>query len=125
MGYLIASAALLMVHLIYAQFSHQVSSPFMTWMFLVPLFLGALPCCLLMKLRPAWGRKDTWRMGTRLYAGGMAALVNGMMLRGVMDIAGTASPYILVFWLMGGLLMLTGIISIAWPERKPLDVLQQ
>lgn len=113
--YLFSSAGLLILHLIYAQFSHGVSSPYMTFMFLVPLLLGALPCFLLMYLRPDCVRSPGWQTGSCLYGGGMAAMVNGMMLRGVMDIAGTASPYLILFSLLGGALMIWGILCLIQP----------
>lgn len=102
---------------IYSFFSHGVSSPFMTWMFLVPLLLGALPGFLWAKLQPC-PETVRVRMGGSLYAGGMAALVNGMMLRGILDIAGTSSPYIPVFWGLGGLLMVVGGLLLLIPAGK-------
>ena len=41
--YLIAAAGCALFALIYAQFSHGVHSPFMTFMFAIPLVGGALP----------------------------------------------------------------------------------
>ena len=79
----------LIIFLIYDQFSHNVRSPYMTWLFCWPLLLGALPSFIL------WIFKFLPRPGyitINLFCSGIAALTVGSLLRGIFDIAGTASP---------------------------------
>ena len=87
----------LIFFLIYDQFSHGVHSPYMTWLFGWPLLLGALR-------RPGW-------LSVRLYHSGVAALTVSSMLRGIFEIAGTASDYQQWLMIAGGLLLLGGVVT--------------
>ena len=82
-----------MFALIYAQFSHEVYSPFMTFMFAIPLIGGALPSLCL-----ALARSNPLPRATRqAWALALAALTVASCLRGIFEIAGTASPYLPVY----------------------------
>ena len=102
------SAFCLIVFLIYDQFSHNVRSPFMTFLFLWPLLLGVLPVFLIHVIRilPAPG-KFTWNA----YNSGVAAVTVSSMLRGVFEIAGTASPLQTGLMIAGFVMMGVGVIS--------------
>ncbi len=105
--------------LIYDRFSHDVRSPYMTFLFVWPLVLGVLPSALLTIKERRKGRSysaypkapaDTnttpcpW---VRLFwGGGVAAVTLSSMLRGIFEIAGTASIY-------QGILMGIGIAFLA------------
>lgn len=91
--YAIAAAGCALFALIYAQFSHEVYSPFMTFMFGIPLVGGALPalCLALSKAQPLP------RMTRQSWALALAALTVASCLRGIFDIAGTASPYLMAY----------------------------
>lgn len=92
--FLIAAIAAAGFFLIYDQFSHDVRSPYMTFLFAWPLLLGVLPASLfLLKGHVNRGRSRTapgpW---VRLFwGGGVAAATLSSMLRGIFEIAGTAS----------------------------------
>ncbi len=73
---------------IYAQFSHGVSSPHMTYLFLYPLSLGVLAGLLLAYISPI--KIDSFP-ATHFYHTGVAALTLSSMLRGIFEIAGTSS----------------------------------
>ncbi|MBR0516136.1 MAG: hypothetical protein IJJ89_04795, partial [Eubacterium sp.] len=75
----------LIFYLIYDRFSHNVRSPYMTWLFLWTLILGVLPCLILLVLNklPRPGR-----ITINLYCSGVAALTVSSLLRGIFEIAG-------------------------------------
>jgi hypothetical protein len=102
------SAFCLIVFLVYDQFSHNVRSPFMTFLFLWPLLLGVLPVFLIHVIRilPAPG-KFTWNA----YNSGVAAVTVSSMLRGVFEIAGTASPLQTGLMIAGFVMMGVGVIG--------------
>ena len=94
-AYLGVSAFCLVFFLIYDQFSHGVRSPYMTWLFLWPLMLGAVPC-LLLALFPSV--RGPGLLSRRLWRAGVAAATVSSLLRGILEIAGTDSQY--QIWLM-------------------------
>lgn len=100
---------------IYSQFSHGVSSPYMTFLFAWPLLLCAVPsfaCLFLHKIPgPSLLSSLFWHTGT-------AAVTVSSLLRGIFEIAGNASVYQHalmiagdVFLVCGGLLYVCGIIK--------------
>ncbi len=91
---------------VYEYFSHGVFSGFMIFLFLVPLLLGAAPFfALSLTSAPVPGE------GARgLYHAGVAALGTGSCLAGILEIYGTTSPYLPVYWAAGGLLALAGVL---------------
>lgn len=91
--YVVATVGCALFALIYAQFSHGVYSPFMTFMFAIPLIGGMLPA-FCMTLAGARALPRTTRQAWGL---ALASLTVASCLRGVFDIAGTASPFLLVY----------------------------
>lgn len=83
---------------VYEYFSFGVYSASMILMFLYPLLLGALMCIIF--------RRD---MG-RLWNDGVLLLTAAAMIRGILEIYGTSSPY--TFWLtvLGLLCIFLGMI---------------
>ena len=79
----------LIVFHIYDRFSHNVRSPFMTFLFAWPLLLGFLPALWILLVR-SLPRPN--RFTLNVYNSGVAALTVSSMMRGVFEIAGTASP---------------------------------
>ena len=76
--------------MIYYQFSHNVYSVYLTYLFAIPLVLGVLPSVLLL------GEKETGKWGIvaiNAYHSGVATLAVSSMLRGIFEIAGTGSPW--------------------------------
>ena len=94
--------------LIYDRFSHGVRSPYMTYLFAWPLVLGLLPS-LLMQAFPRMRRQK--RLSADLYHPGVAALTVSSLLRGIFEIAGTASDYQVWLMLAGGVLLLGGLLA--------------
>lgn len=91
--YLVAAVACAAFALIYAQFSHGVYSPFMTYMFAIPLVGGS---AVALGLRLAHVRELS--RGTRqAWALALSTLTVASCLRGVFDIAGTSSPLLIAY----------------------------
>ena len=88
--YLVAAAGCALFAFVYAQFSHGVYSPFMTFMFAIPLVGGALASLAfhLAKARPAPVlAQQEWALA-------LACLTVASCLRGVFEIAGTSSAFL-------------------------------
>lgn len=103
--YLPVTLFCLVVFLVYDRFSHGVRSPYMTWLFLWPFALGLLPS-LVLRLFPRMPRQK--RLSANLYHPGVAAVTVSSLLRGVFEIAGTASEYQTRLMLFGGILLVCG-----------------
>jgi hypothetical protein len=95
---------------IYALFGHGVASAFMSLMFLYPLLGGALPFFLLWLFVPRAENVRHYRLLYNCYNSGIAALTVGSTLRGVFEIAGTSSPYSIVFTVCGWTLCSIGLL---------------
>ncbi|MCC8127903.1 MAG: hypothetical protein LIO92_11005 [Clostridiales bacterium] len=106
--YLVVTAFCVIFYLIYNQFSHGVHSPYMTFLFVWPFCLGAVPSFLVWKI-PTLPRQG--RISANLYHSGVAAVTVSSLLRGIFDIAGTASDY--QVWLMaaGAGLLIGGVAA--------------
>lgn len=120
--FLIAAIAAAGFFLIYDQFSHDVRSPYMTFLFAWPLLLGVLPAgLLLLKEHVKRGRGTTapgpW---VRLFwGGGVAAVTLSSMLRGIFEIAGTASIHQVI--LMGaGIAFLAAAVCLQFAGRRAM-----
>ncbi|PKM86953.1 MAG: hypothetical protein CVU85_06790 [Firmicutes bacterium HGW-Firmicutes-10] len=102
--YLAFSVLLLSFDRTYAIFSHGVSSLSMTLMFL-PVLLGGLVFVLLRALmKHRLYKHRLYRLFTFLYHSSIALFVNGMLVKGILEIAGTGSKYIVIFQLLAGML---------------------
>ena len=90
--YLVAAIGCVAFALVYAQFSHGVYSPFMTFMFAIPL-VGVLGS-LVMYLANA---NPLPRASRQACALALASLTTASCLRGIFEIAGTDSPYLIAY----------------------------
>lgn len=94
--------------LVYAQFSHGVHSPFMTFMFAIPLVGGVLPALglYLAKARPVpRATRQTWALA-------LASLVIWSCLQGVFEIAGTGSAYLVAYPVLAAVFAIAAIIGL-------------
>ncbi len=80
----------------------------MTYLFAWPLLLGALPS-FIGALFP--GIRPMGRISGNLYPAGVAALTVSSLLRGILEIAGTASVYQSALMVVGAVLLAAGILS--------------
>ena len=92
---------------VYEHYSHGVYSNFMVYLFAFPLVGGTIPCALL-GLLP--NTVCPSRLSMRIYNSGLAALTVGSCVKGVLDIYGTSSGYMSVYWVAGALFMALGAV---------------
>lgn len=108
--YLILSVIAIVVNKVYAIFGHGVSSAAMTWMFLYPLLGGALFYLLICGFANKIIKFTGYRLFFNIYNSGIATLTFGSFLQGIMEIAGADSIYLVYYYVVGGLLIATGLI---------------
>ena len=116
--YAIAAAGCALFALIYAQFSHEVYSPFMTFMFAIPLIGGALPalCLALAKSNPLpRATRQAWGLA-------LASLTVASCLRGIFDIAGTASPYLPAYLAAAVICAIAAVYGTRKKPESPIDL---
>jgi hypothetical protein len=116
-NYLLISLGCAGFSTIYEFFSHGVYSYFMILLGLFPLLLGAAPFFLLSRTSTVYPSGHA--RGT--YHAGLATLGTGSCLSGVLEIYGTTSPYLPVYWSVGGILVLAGILQFLLPPRHRVD----
>lgn len=109
--YAIAALGCAAFALIYAQFSHGVHSPFMTFMFAIPLVGGAA-----IAVGSSITHVDLPRGTRQAWALAIASLTVASCLRGVFDIAGTASPLLVVYLIAAVVFAVSGVV-LAFRER--------
>lgn len=88
--YAVESLLALVIGAVYELFSHQVYSPFMYLMFMIPLLLGVLPNLAARILDKSFIASKDARATYKL---GILTLIFGSFLKGVLDIYGTSSVY--------------------------------
>ncbi len=103
--YLLASLFCVLFGAVYELFGHGVYSYFMIYAFVFPLAGGTLPFFLLGLARV---KKYPRASARRLYHSGIAALTVGSVIRGVLDIYGTANSLTAVYWAAGGVFIVSG-----------------
>lgn len=105
-NYILVSVVCLIVNYIYGKFGHGVTSNYMTYMFIIPLIMGS--CVYFIIKRPN-------RIFKNIYNAGVATLIVGSFVKGIFEIAGTASKYEIVFLIVGFGLV---ILSIPFLKQK-------
>ncbi len=103
---------------VYSQFSHGVSSPHMTYLFLYPLILGNLVGILLCCFEKS---STTHFWSSHLYHTGVVALILGSLLRGIFDIAGTASVYQIALSAGGAFMIVCGVVGFMFCKIRKLS----
>ena len=84
----------------------------MTYMFFYPLVGGALLFIMMLLLIPQAAGYRYYRLLYNLHNSGIAALTVKSMLEGIFEIAGTSSPYIIIFAVIGWAMIITGLIAL-------------
>lgn len=115
--YMTASLFTIAVNYIYSLFGHGEKSGFMTWMFLYPLLGGTL-IFILSALLPEVTHREGYRIFYNLYNSGIAALTVGSFMKGIFDIAGTSSRYVMAFSITGILFLLSGLVILVYHTLK-------
>ena len=113
-NYLFASLFCAFFGAVYELFSHGVYSCFMLYAFAFPLVLGTLPAI----LSGLQGRRTASAAVRQLWGAGVAAWTVGSIFRGVLDIYGTSSTLTRVYWIIGGLLLLSSRLAEVWHAER-------
>ena len=100
----------LLFFLVYDHFSHEVRSPFMTFLFAWPLVLCVIPCSLLLLIPRLPGPS---LISSLLWNTGVLAVTVSSLLRGVFEIAGNSSVYQQVLMEFGSIFLAAGLIMYA------------
>lgn len=122
--YLAISAFCAVFSIVYDQFSHDVRSPWMTWLFVWPLVMGAIPAVLeYFGILPGTGevfegKEEIGGIQKDVYRFGIAALTCASLLRGVLKIAGTDSRLVGYLFAAGALMSAAGAVSYFAAVRK-------
>ena len=95
------------VSVVYLQFSHGESSPFLVWLFAPSLVLGMVPALLMRRTRrlqrPGIAVRRVWNSA-------VASLTCGMLVRAVINISGRYTEYDTIFWVLSGVLFLAAVV---------------
>lgn len=108
--YMVISIFCFVVNRIYAIFGHGISSDYMTWMFLYPLLGGALFYLIVGLLIREIKQIAGYRIFYNLYNSGIAILTVGSFLKGIFDIAGTNSPYVVFYFETGWVCIASSVL---------------
>lgn len=108
--YLISSVVAIVVDKVYGIFGHGVESAAMTWMFLYPLLGGALFYFIIERVIPHITKFAGCRVFLNIYNSGIATLTLTSLLKGIFEIAGTNSPYLVYYYVTGGIFIVVGLI---------------
>ena len=95
---------------IYLLFGHGVTSLWMSHAYLYILGLGVFVFILIKVLTPEIVRQKDFRMFYPIYNSGVAILINGMLLRGILEIAGGSSAYVAWFFFVGWGCIAIGVV---------------
>jgi hypothetical protein len=112
LGYLILSAVAVAVDKVYGVFGHGVDSASMTWMFLYPLLGGALFYFIIERFIPHVTKFTGYRVFFNIHNSGIATLTIVNLLKGIFEIADTNSPYLVYYYIIGGIFILAGVIIV-------------
>lgn len=107
---------------IYEHFSFGVYSNFMIYAFAWPFVFGLIPALLLAirseRRKQAGKREADRKWPERLWHTGIATLTVGSIFKGILDIYGTDSVLTIVYWIVGGALLLIGLASTIRSENS-------
>lgn len=100
--YISMTLFLIAFNFIYSLFGHGVTSPFMTYAFGFSLGLGVVGFIVI-----GWMHVKN-RIAFNLYNAGIATLIVGSLLRGILDIAGADTSYPVYYFIVGSLFVAIG-----------------
>lgn len=107
--YALAALGCVIFSAVYEYFSHEVYSPWMVGLFLVPLALGAIPMALIacVEVRVSW-------LASQLWACTVLTLTLGCCYAGVLEIYGTTSPWLPTYLVASAPLALSALLAAKW-----------
>jgi len=107
--YLFTTVFTFMINKLYASFGHGVYSNSMTWMFLYPLIGGVLFYFIIEFFLPNVKCFVGYRVFYNIYNSGIALLTVASFLQGIVEVAGTNSPYVTIYFKLGYLCVAVGV----------------
>ena len=105
--YLSCSIALFVFQSIYHLFCHGVVSIGLKYVWILPLLGGLIVLLLNFPLNFLNNR-----FAFNLYNSGLAFIINAVILQGILDIAGSDSPYVHYFYLLATILLAISLVSL-------------
>lgn len=96
----------LVVGTVYEFFSHQVYSPFMYLLFMIPLALGVVPNLIAKMIGKTFLESEDAQAAYKM---GVLTFIFGSFLKGVFDIYGTSSVYPTLYLPVGALLLVAAL----------------
>ena len=106
-GMLIGTLFCILFSTVYNRFGHGIISLYMNGMFFIPFIFGVIPYGIDLLLIKKRGKV---REPMYAYNLGILTWTMGSMLKGIFQIAGTASSYVRIYWLVGMILIIAAII---------------
>ncbi len=103
---------------VYNLFGHGVTSPWMSNMYLFLIAFGVLIFLMIRIFLPNLTKVNGYRLFFNLYNSGVASFVNGMLLKGIFEIAGGTSNFTLWFLYIGAALMVLSIGTLCFVMLK-------
>ena len=104
--YALAALGCAVFSAIYEYYSHEVYSPWMVGLCAVPLLTGVLPAMAIARL----GARVSWT-ASQLWACAVLTLTLGCCFAGVLEIYGTTSPWLPLFFVVSAVLMVGSVLS--------------
>ncbi|WP_313538475.1 hypothetical protein [Enterococcus sp.] len=105
--------SLFLFQLVYHHFSHGISSASLKYAWLIMVYAG-----LLWWLIDRLFSNKQLRLSSNLYHSGLACFITWCLLNGVMEIAGSDSPYLWLYLLFGGGFICASLITLSWKEKS-------
>ncbi|MBM6820760.1 MAG: hypothetical protein IJ086_03325 [Clostridium sp.] len=112
-SYFIVTIFLILLNYIYSIFSHNVSSNYMTYMFIYPLVTGILVSIFIL-INKNISKLKSFYIGKSILNYGIAIMVFRSFMKGVFEIAGTDSNYLIYYFYMGLILILVSSILLIY-----------
>ncbi|MGX4687604.1 hypothetical protein JNUCC83_12245 [Vagococcus sp. JNUCC 83] len=106
LAYTLSSLLLYIFQFVYHKFSHGVVSFGLKYVWILPLIFGLIIILLDLVLHLLSNR-----LAFNFYNISLAVLVNAFILKGILDIAGSDSPYIDYFYLLSLVLIVVSLVS--------------
>lgn len=106
-SYASISLGLFLFQLVYHHFSHGVSAASLQYAWIVVACAG-----LIWWLISRWFRFKSLRLASNLYHSGLACIITWCVLNGILEIAGSDSPYLWLYLLCGGGFIISSLITL-------------
>lgn len=121
MIYLGVTIFCLIFNFIYEQFSYGEHSPYMRYMFILPIIGGVFPfgASILLSQKAKY---TLWknRIAYNLWNCGIATLLNGCLIKGIINISGRFTDYDRIYWMGGGIFLIASLLCGLLCSKKPL-----